>query len=415
MKHPRPALYGAVRSWGYPVVGNASGTDTQTLNLPLIEDVSRFTMISFNVGPFCDSKQAIIDQWRTLNPKMKILSYSLYGDVFDFQTPNTFYYDLSNGAYSLDPQGHLFDSLGNIYSVGYRANIGNPALMDIWINTWWTKAVRDRRFDGHFLDFAALDIAWTSGNPNILDYTRAGFSSLADLDDHRKSETTRFLQYMRSRDPNQVFVANGTTIVSYKMANFDGDLFEGWPSAQGGIDAAFTAVQAQSPKDYNIIKVENFSPYLGADNLKWMRYGLASSCMLDTYFFYGPDRTIDQQAVQYHQWWYDEYSVFTDGARLGIPDPTGSQVEWLGEPLGAATKIGTIWHREFENGYVLFNVGSKAALADTGVNFKKIRGTQDFVLNNGDIGSRFMVSAGDALFLVRLSKRPIARRKRKSR
>jgi hypothetical protein len=98
------------------------------------------------------------------------------------------------------------------------------------------------------------------------------------------------------------------------------------------------------------------------DDYMSMRYGLASALMDDGWFIYRGLNPVDPP------WWYDEYDA-----------PIGQPAE--GPPT--APMAGGIWARRFSNGIALVNPGKTPATATLPAGYRRITGSQDPSVNNG--------------------------------
>jgi hypothetical protein len=112
-----------------------------------------------------------------------------------------------------------------------------------------------------------------------------------------------------------------------------------------------------------------------------VRYGLASSMLEDGHFVYTPATGTMQPS------WFDEFSA-----------PIGSAAE---APPTAPAQNG-IWLRRYANGLVLVNP-SKTASASiaVGAGYKRLSGTQDPAVNNGQAQSTVTLGPRQGLLMVR--------------
>ena len=113
-----------------------------------------------------------------------------------------------------------------------------------------------------------------------------------------------------------------------------------------------------------------------------MRYGLASALLDDGHFMFRPASGSQVPAM------YDEYL-----ARLGKavdPAPT------------AATSHG-IWLRRYENGLVLVNPQKTSASIDVGSGYKRLSGTQDPAVNNGQTQQTVTLGARQGLLMLKVA------------
>ena len=98
-----------------------------------------------------------------------------------------------------------------------------------------------------------------------------------------------------------------------------------------------------------------------------MRYGLASALLENGYYVYLPSSGTLKST------WFDEYDA-----------PIGKATE---SPPTAAKQNG-IWMRRYENGIVLVNPSkTNSASIYVGSGYKRLKGTQDSGVNNGQAQS----------------------------
>jgi Hypothetical glycosyl hydrolase family 15 len=134
----------------------------------------------------------------------------------------------------------------------------------------------------------------------------------------------------------------------------------------------------------------------GQSNWKFFRHNLAAALMTNSYFGHGCGAG---ECNYTSLWWYDEYSV-----DLATGQATGdaSRKGYLGQPEGVAQRLSNgVWRRDFENGIALLNMTSSAQTVALGGRFRRIRGRQDPVTNNGATVTSVTLSGQDAIVLLR--------------
>ncbi len=127
------------------------------------------------------------------------------------------------------------------------------------------------------------------------------------------------------------------------------------------------------------------------DDYKSFRYGFASTLMDNGYFdFSSGDGGLFSSVP-----WFDEY------------DLTGTRTtSWLGAaidpPQTAAWQSG-VYRRRFQNGMVLVNPrGNGDRTVNVGAGYKRFKGTQDPVHNNGQVVTTITLRDRDAIFLPKI-------------
>jgi hypothetical protein len=150
------------------------------------------------------------------------------------------------------------------------------------------------------------------------------------------------------------------------------------------------------------------------------RLGFALSLMFDRVgYIYNPyTGELDNQTNPENDFWLDAFSVGRDGrpphygssTRLSGDDDLTNQRKcsnWLARPLAAATKIkqngGTVWVREFTNGFAVANASNADFVFTPGKPAQKIRGRQDPQYDSGVACRSYLVPKGDSLVLIKQS------------
>jgi hypothetical protein len=129
-----------------------------------------------------------------------------------------------------------------------------------------------------------------------------------------------------------------------------------------------------------------------------MRYNLTGAMLANHHFGYTNGAAGNYTSL----WWYDEYSVNT---ATGQATGDGSRKGYLGQPTGPPQQLtsgfAAVWRRDFQNGIVLHNQTSSSQTVSLGGTFRRIQGTQDPTVNNGQSGTSVTLPAQDGLILLR--------------
>jgi hypothetical protein len=153
------------------------------------------------------------------------------------------------------------------------------------------------------------------------------------------------------------------------------EAWKGWT----GMMSRYRAVVANTMGDKAVIfHVYGESP----TDYKTMRYGFASALLDRGHFAFTPKTGSTVPA------WYDEYAA-----------PLGVAVD--APPTTAASN--GIFKRRFENGIVLVNPRSVSASINVGTGYKRLSGTQDPSVNNGQTQTTVTLPARSGLIMVRTS------------
>jgi hypothetical protein len=197
---------------------------------------------------------------------------------------------------------------------------------------------------------------------------------------------------LRAAVGTRVLVGNGN------MKNFalNGNIFEDFPTP--GLATStwnlvfvgpFAAPHASYPewsagvtgRDFNLIQV-----YGAANDYQLMRYGLTSALMNDGSFSYSA--SVDRHAADRLDY-FDEF------------DNAGAGRGYLGQPTGAAVKVGSAYRRDYTNGIALVNPSAAAVTVQLGGSYRKIKGSQDPVVNDGTTVTSVTIPARDGIILLK--------------
>ena len=370
----------------YPLVANYFLTSDQNFDYNKLADYD-LVILPIDTQLYNPTFSSYV---RAKNPDIVILAYTPIqsvntGSLFDSRNFN------SNLNSQIKDNWWLRDSSGNIISTW-------PGLKNINIATDWAEwfpiFVRDvvlstGYWDGVFYDMVDSDISWVNGGDVDLD--RDGKKDdLASSGASWRAAMIKMLEKSRQLfGSEKVIIINGSSVSEYQK-NINGRMFEDFPTPwQGGgqwRDSMNAAKKNLTENNYPDFIVFNG---LGSEyNLQKMRFGLASSALVGVYFSY--DNNIARHDAI---WWYDEYNVE------------------LGNPLGAAKNLlnskattfeNGVWRRDFENGVVIVNSTGKVQKVNlTDAVYKKISGSQDQSVNNGETINQITLNPNDGIFLLR--------------
>jgi len=126
-----------------------------------------------------------------------------------------------------------------------------------------------------------------------------------------------------------------------------------------------------------------------------MRRGLTAAMMHDYHFSYSCGANCNFTSL----WWYDEYSV---DLATGRATRDASRKGYLGSPIGPALTLANgVRRRDFDNGVALVNMTNSSQTVALGGTFRRIQGTQDPVVNNGQSVSSVTLAGQDGLIVLR--------------
>jgi hypothetical protein len=128
-----------------------------------------------------------------------------------------------------------------------------------------------------------------------------------------------------------------------------------------------------------------------------MRFGLTTTLLNNGYFSYEMNTAGHGSLCLM---WFDEYdNAGTDRGYLGYPLGEAYQVE--SSRLTPHKSASDIWQRNYENGIVLVNATSTSITILLDGTFRKIKGTQDPVVNDGSLVTQVTLQQKDGIILLR--------------
>ncbi|MBA4384078.1 MAG: hypothetical protein C0410_05025 [Anaerolinea sp.] len=134
------------------------------------------------------------------------------------------------------------------------------------------------------------------------------------------------------------------------------------------------------------------NPFLKNDykpDYKRMRFSLTTTLLGDGYYSYEIN-TNGHGALGLL--WFDEY------------DNAGKGKGYLGYPVSKPTMLASgIYMRYFDNGVVLVNPTEKTVSVDLPSYYQKIMGTQDVLINSGEILNKITIDAYDGIILLNIN------------
>ncbi|MEW6610408.1 MAG: putative glycoside hydrolase [Patescibacteria group bacterium] len=360
------------------------------LSPSMAQSLSRWDVVvlRFEIPP---NSHEVFHTLKQLNPDMKVLMYIdsiMIASSEPDQEPGRTHFRETSSAWLL------------------RSAEGSP--MTYWPNNWianptdFTPLVDGKRWntflpefsvhlmksqggwDGIFYDDAQPSISWL--NEGDIDINNDGKKDVEGyIDREWVNGMQKLFQNTRTRlGPDDIIVTNSGSVYR-KQTN--GRMFENYFLDKG-------SWQAQIDEINDLIKTGGYVPrYVIVNagtnnrgdwqNWKNFRYAYTSTLMTDAYFSYDfGDKSHNQL------WWYDEYDVpLGEAANNAYAVRHGD-----GSPTG-------IWRRDFEKGIALVNTSAAARTIDLGGTFKKINGTQDKKVNNGQIVTQVTLNPYDGMVL----------------
>lgn len=318
--YPRIGAYVGVRSGGSPLVSVDGNIDSA-----MCRKLARYPQVVIDLNALLISPN-IVPTLVNYRSDIEVVGYHLTAHWYLLES---FVPQASDKSF--DAYWHLAikSTNGFLASVpeGYEVNLGQKSTADSLaaLSLWGVQRLRVR---GWFGDYFSPEVSWTKVGNEFTDKSRV-------------SNLTRWVSRLRAGMPSGFRTyGNGT---GADKVGLDGTMREGFPSSLP--TGTFTLAMTQHEGDW--LKAEH-APGTWGDP-KAVRFLLATACMT------GATATYGKQVVStpwQGELWFPEYAVDPQGR----PDATGRYIGWLGQPLGAWTKLASgLYVRFFEHGVVLLN------------------------------------------------------------
>ena len=335
-----------------------------------------------------DTHRELVKKLRAINPQLIILAY------VPSQSFNVKYWDRPWSVFRhlrpIDDSWWLRDSSGaQIFHWNDLANLNMDPAWSRHLVGFIKQWIESPEVDGVFFDMVSDCISWTNGGNT--DLNNDGVKDVSvEVDKLWLERVEYLLDYAQQNLSVKYIVINGSP--NPRLQSYvNGRMFENFPKAWnnsgewGKIMNSWASNQKKNLQPLITIINTNTANTGKQDNYRLVRYGLASSLLLDGYF------SFDYGDENHGQvWWYDEYDV-----NLGQPTNQASSVS------GFKNYQADVWRRDFSNGVVLVNSTGDSQQVDLGGEFEKIRGTQDKTVNDGAIVSETSLGSYDGQILLK--------------
>jgi hypothetical protein len=197
---------------------------------------------------------------------------------------------------------------------------------------------------------------------------------------------------LKAASGGKILIGNGNE----RNYNLNGNIFEEFPYAGIALSTwniVFVGPYSSPHASYPEWCANAASPnltlmqaYGAPDDYQLMRFSLCSTLMGDGYYSYALSSGVHASGGLD---WFDEY----DGGGIGRG--------YLGQPTGAAIKVGNAWRRDYSGGVALVNPSTSPVTVQLGGPFRKIKGTQDPTVNDGSAVTAVTIPAQDGIILLR--------------
>jgi hypothetical protein len=350
--YPRLGLYGCIHGNGNPFYNYPADT---TLDPVVLDEIARYGEVILDVNPVTPYRTDILAALRQRNPNVRLLGYVTGHNIWgaaDADSLNHFPTRYRRLVRDLD--GFLYDRLsGQLFAeadvnLAKRDAGGRYVVAEGLADLFYDAVVSPHQWDGVFLDVYCSTILWLQDASHQIDYSRAGYSSLAAFDASWAVGADTLANRLR-RLSGATPILVGNCAISAHHGVFNGWMRENFPMQSGG--SWYTNVLADpngylaDDRDYlQVTRNHLFTAMVGgtttqysSENARKVRFGLASAALGDGYGVFGPsDRNVD--TAPYHTWWYDEYAVDVASGRTATDL---AHTGWLGQPLGSPYQM--VW------------------------------------------------------------------------
>jgi len=392
------------RSDGYPKLANYFLKTP--INAREVEELARWDVIILGMQAQ-DTNPEVFAQLRQLNPDIKIIAYL---SAMEFPIQNLGNLESNNGPWhkmqnQIDWKWYLKDGSGQPHSIwpgNYSFNLTKycPDYNGQKFNEFLPKFVKRElmstgKWDGVFYDNVLDKISVTNNNKVDIDNDyKIDNASWADSA-WREGMLTLLKNTRDILGKNKIILVNSS---SYTKNYINGRLYETWPDPwQGGWSGN---MQDYSHLESNLnhypqIIILNPNTDNTGNNLDYrkIRFGLTSALQGNGYFAFDYGTQDHSQT-----WYYDEYDI-----DLGYPNSQSKNI--LHRRDASASDVDFepgVWRRDFTQGTVIVNSTDKIQTIDLGPGtYEKIQGTQDPIINNGQLVREITLAPQDGIVLLK--------------
>jgi len=329
------------------------------------------------------------NEYKKAKPDGLILAYTYPAMVMSSNVNSLFRTVEAESLWLRDGDGAKIEMWPGLYAV----SINNPKWQSA-NNQFLSQELDWHKWDGLMFDTVENSLARFSQNG--LDINNDGRAdSLASADKWWQQGLVNLLAKSRESIGNdKLMIINGSSLPDYQE-KINGRMFETFPAPWEG-DGTWSASMEQYLQQ---LPGQNYPPVLyiinantnntgKQDDYQKMRFGLTSTLLGDGYFSFDYGDQAHEQL-----WWYDEYSV-------NLGRPVSSPYNLLA-PQDNTIKPG-LWRRDFELGVAVVNSTDKRQVYVLDKEeLEKIRGSQDPLVNNGQIVNYLAIPPYDGLILLK--------------
>lgn len=358
-----------------------------------------FAIIGARVGT---TLQSFTNGIHAINPSTQMAAYTVPTELVCNQPPSTDYsYALWNHTQSTDWWLRKADGTRSQWTTSYGA-------CDINLTAWakrdgsgytWQQYKAQYDHDHSFslapnVAYVFSDNAWAKPRVDA-DFKRIGTNQLrteSDIVTAQRVGQVAFWDAIKSHGRKVIGNADNDLTSTEFAGQLHGAFFEG---AMGKSWSIETWSSWEAMRDQYQSMIDNTSEHLvflqvygSPTDYQMMRYGLCSALMVDGgYYVYLPSSGTLKSA------WYDEYE-----APIGVPLYAAPTAPY---PV-AQGGDGIYWRRTYSNGLVLVNPSkTQTAHATIPAGYKRLQGTQDPTVNNGQVVTSVTLPPRSGLLLIK--------------
>ena len=402
---PQLGMYSRVKGSGYPFINSKGVVDTA-----VVKTQAKWDIVVLDPEPLTNFKPEVLSLLRKYNPKIFLECYLTlwywknpypsYGD-----TTNTLYWKIWQAV--RNTRGQMY--LKNGKEVNY-VNMADLNTVQAVAESTLNCTLNSGLWDGVFVDGTCNGFGiYRDGD--TLDLARMGYDSEREFQAKWRIGIGYYAELIREK----VLFIVGNCGIGTEHEYFNGTMRENFPYQNiywqcrnfecgwednilghhtnvemSGYLADDTLYQYHQQNWINTLPA--YGDSMSSENRRIVRFGLGTACLGNGIHTVGKDG----DGKGYTPWWYPEYAV---NLSTGIASSDPYYKNWLGYAISKAYKVApTVWRRDYRNGLVVVNYGSKQQIINFGKFYKRIRANAAGY--DGRSTQRVIIPSHDAIFLL---------------
>jgi hypothetical protein len=387
-------LNSSTAGWSVPKVAALDYSNDISSTRQALLAKFRFVILGGRIGTTLSSFSSALHARR---PTIKQAYYVAFNELACSTSSSDYYYPMVQLANQAGYWLYTASGARSQWTASFNTCDMNITAWGRKDSSGWTWMQRKAQFDYNkafhnlpYVGYAFVDNTFWRPRSNA-DWKRNGTNQLytdPTLAAPVRSGNVAYWNALKGYNSNLRIIGNADNNLSYPeyAQRLNGAFFEGAIGKSWSIetwstwDAMMGYYRAQiantiAPKDVF------FQAYGSTTDYRTMRYGLASAMLDEGWYVYLPTSGSLQPT------WYDEYDA-----------PIGIAVD----PPQRSPRQNGIYMRRYTNGLVLVNPSKTAtASINVGSGYKRLRGTQDPGVNNGQAQSTVTLGPRQGLLMVR--------------